>query len=183
MQGWFTEKAAGATELIDDADNRSDNDKYLDRRYRKASAYEALDHLLTTGARQERHATEPPYRLSQGLARAGALARPLAGRRRQDLTNLLRRKCCAAGSPDPLRRWPAAWIASWACSSLRREPRAVGARSARFSSPLREHKSQARSWLSVFFGLCQCIDEQQHACRRYQQQHLLRALVRAAAYS
>jgi hypothetical protein len=27
---------------------RSDNDKYLDRRYRKAQAYEALDHLLTT---------------------------------------------------------------------------------------------------------------------------------------
>jgi hypothetical protein len=195
MQGWFTEKAAGATELIDDADKRSDNDKYLDRRYRKASAYEALDHLLTTAL--DKSATlqsEPPYgrvgstdqapyRLSQGLARAGALARPLAGRRGQDLTNLLRGKCCAAGSPDPLRRWPAAWIASWACSSLRREPRAVGARSARFSSPLREHKSQARSWLSVFFGLCQCIDEQQHACRRYQQQHLLRALVRAAAYS
>ena len=41
MQGWFTEKAAGATELIDDADKRSDNDKYLDRRYRKVQAYEA----------------------------------------------------------------------------------------------------------------------------------------------
>jgi hypothetical protein len=27
---------------------RSDNDKYLDRRCRKAHAYEALDHLLTT---------------------------------------------------------------------------------------------------------------------------------------
>ena len=42
---------ANVTELIDDveeADKRSDNDKYLDRRYRKASAYEALDHLLTT---------------------------------------------------------------------------------------------------------------------------------------
>jgi hypothetical protein len=33
---------------VDDADKRSDNDKYLDRRYRKAQAYEALDHLLTT---------------------------------------------------------------------------------------------------------------------------------------
>jgi hypothetical protein len=31
-----------------EADTRSDNDKYLDRRYRKANAYEALDHLLTT---------------------------------------------------------------------------------------------------------------------------------------
>ena len=31
-----------------DADKRSDNDKYIDRRYRKAQAYEALDHLLTT---------------------------------------------------------------------------------------------------------------------------------------
>jgi hypothetical protein len=42
---------ANVTELIDDvddADKRSDNDKYLDRRYRKAQAYEALDHLLTT---------------------------------------------------------------------------------------------------------------------------------------
>jgi predicted nucleic acid-binding Zn-ribbon protein len=42
---------ANVTELIDDvddADKRSDNDKYLDRRYRKAPAYEALDHLLTT---------------------------------------------------------------------------------------------------------------------------------------
>jgi hypothetical protein len=42
---------ANVTELIDDvddADKRSDNDKYLDRRYRKANAYEALDHLLTT---------------------------------------------------------------------------------------------------------------------------------------
>jgi hypothetical protein len=51
MQRWFTEHAAGATELIDDvddADKRSDNDKYLDRRYRKVQAYEALDHLLTT---------------------------------------------------------------------------------------------------------------------------------------
>ena len=41
---WFTEHAAGATELIDDvddADKRSDNDKYLDRRYRKVQAYEA----------------------------------------------------------------------------------------------------------------------------------------------
>jgi hypothetical protein len=37
------------TELIDDvdeADKRADNDKYLDRRYRKARAYEAPDHLL-----------------------------------------------------------------------------------------------------------------------------------------
>jgi cell division FtsZ-interacting protein ZapD len=37
------------TELIDDADEadkRADNDKHLDRRYRKAHAYEALDHLL-----------------------------------------------------------------------------------------------------------------------------------------
>jgi len=33
---------------VDDADKRSDSDKYLDRRYRKAQAYEALDHLLTT---------------------------------------------------------------------------------------------------------------------------------------
>jgi hypothetical protein len=33
---------------VDDADKRSDNDKYLDRRYRKAKAYEALDHPLTT---------------------------------------------------------------------------------------------------------------------------------------
>jgi hypothetical protein len=44
MQRWFTEHAAGATELIDDvddADKRSDNDKYLDRRYRKVQAYEA----------------------------------------------------------------------------------------------------------------------------------------------
>ena len=51
MQRWFTEHAAGATELIDDvddADKRSHNGKYLDRRYRKAQAYEALDHLLTT---------------------------------------------------------------------------------------------------------------------------------------
>jgi len=35
MQRWFTEHAAGATELIDDvddADKRSHNDKYLDRR-------------------------------------------------------------------------------------------------------------------------------------------------------
>jgi hypothetical protein len=51
MQRWFTEHAAGATELIDDvddADERSHNDKHLDRRYRKAQAYEALDHLLTT---------------------------------------------------------------------------------------------------------------------------------------
>jgi len=51
MQRWFTEHAAGATELIDDvddADKRSDNDKYLDRRYREVQAYEALDHLLTT---------------------------------------------------------------------------------------------------------------------------------------
>src|SRR5258708_5498440 len=48
MQRWFTEHAAGATELIDDADKRSDNDKYLDRRYCKVQAYEALDHLLTT---------------------------------------------------------------------------------------------------------------------------------------
>jgi hypothetical protein len=42
---------ANVTELIDDVDEtdkRSDNDKYLDRRYRKARAYEALDHLLTT---------------------------------------------------------------------------------------------------------------------------------------
>jgi hypothetical protein len=42
---------ANVTELIDDvdeADKRSDNDKYLDRRYRKAQAYEALDDLLTT---------------------------------------------------------------------------------------------------------------------------------------
>jgi hypothetical protein len=42
---------ANVTELIDDvddADKRSDNDKYLDRRYRKAKAYETLDHLLTT---------------------------------------------------------------------------------------------------------------------------------------
>jgi hypothetical protein len=42
---------ANVTELIndvDDADKRSDNDKYLDGRYRKAQAYEALDHLLTT---------------------------------------------------------------------------------------------------------------------------------------
>jgi len=41
---------ANVTELIDDvddADKRSDNDKYLDCRYRKAQAYEALDHLLT----------------------------------------------------------------------------------------------------------------------------------------
>jgi len=49
------------------------------------------------------------------------------------------------------------------------------AQSARFSSPLREHKGHARGGLSVFFGLCQCIDEQQHAGRRYQQQHLLQA--------
>jgi hypothetical protein len=45
------EHTAGATELIDDvdhADKRSDNDKYLDRRYRKVQAYEALDQLLTT---------------------------------------------------------------------------------------------------------------------------------------
>src|SRR5260370_3522763 len=47
MQRWFTENAAGATELIDDADKRSDNDKYLDRRYRRPHAYDALDHLLT----------------------------------------------------------------------------------------------------------------------------------------
>ena len=33
---------------MDEAHKRSDNDKYLDRRYRKAKAYEALDHLLTT---------------------------------------------------------------------------------------------------------------------------------------
>jgi hypothetical protein len=42
---------ANVVELIDDvddADKRSDNDKYLDRRYRKTHAYEALDHLLTT---------------------------------------------------------------------------------------------------------------------------------------
>ena len=34
---------ANVTELIDveEADKRSDNDKYLDRRYRKATAYEA----------------------------------------------------------------------------------------------------------------------------------------------
>jgi len=42
---------ANVTELIDDvdddADKRSDNDKYLDRRYRRARAYEALDHPLT----------------------------------------------------------------------------------------------------------------------------------------
>jgi hypothetical protein len=41
---------ANDTELIDDvddADKRSDNDKYLDCRYSKAQAYEALDHLLT----------------------------------------------------------------------------------------------------------------------------------------
>jgi predicted nucleic acid-binding Zn-ribbon protein len=42
---------ANVAELIDDvddADKRSDSDKYLDRRYRKSQAYEALDHLLTT---------------------------------------------------------------------------------------------------------------------------------------
>jgi hypothetical protein len=42
---------ANVTELIDDvddADKRPDSDKYLDRRYRKANAYETLDHLLTT---------------------------------------------------------------------------------------------------------------------------------------
>ena len=42
---------ANDVELIDDVDDankRSDNDKYLDRRYRKANAYETLDHLLTT---------------------------------------------------------------------------------------------------------------------------------------
>ena len=42
---------ANVTELIDDvdeADKRPDSDKYLDRRYRKANAYEALNHLLTT---------------------------------------------------------------------------------------------------------------------------------------
>ena len=42
---------ANVTELIDDvddADKRSGNDKYLDSGYRKANAYEALDHLLTT---------------------------------------------------------------------------------------------------------------------------------------
>jgi hypothetical protein len=55
---------ANVTERIDDVDNadkRSDNDKYLNRRYRKACrhAYEALDHLLAT-ARQERNATESP---------------------------------------------------------------------------------------------------------------------------
>jgi DNA-binding transcriptional regulator YbjK len=46
---------ANVTELIDDvddADKRPDNDKYLDRRYRKAQAYEALDHLLTTALKK-----------------------------------------------------------------------------------------------------------------------------------
>ena len=42
---------ANVAELIDDvddADKRSDSDKYLDRRHRKANAYETLDYLLTT---------------------------------------------------------------------------------------------------------------------------------------
>jgi hypothetical protein len=83
---------ANVTELIDDvdeADKRSDNDKYLDRRYRKAQAY-GPGPTADNGARQERNATEAPGRLSQGLARAGALARPLAGGRRQGLTSLPR---------------------------------------------------------------------------------------------
>jgi DNA-binding transcriptional regulator YbjK len=50
---------ANVVELIDDvidADKRSDSDKYLDSRYRKAQAYEALDHLLTTALdRTQRH--------------------------------------------------------------------------------------------------------------------------------
>jgi hypothetical protein len=80
------------TELIDDvddADKRSDNDKYLDRRYREAQAYESLDHLLTTAL--DKSATLQSrladyHKASPELA----LALALAGGRRQGLTNLPR---------------------------------------------------------------------------------------------
>ena len=69
---------ANVTELIDDvddADKRSDNDKYLDRRYRKAQAYEALDHLLTTTL--DKSATLQS-RLTDYLKASPVLARHLA---------------------------------------------------------------------------------------------------------
>ena len=88
MQRWFTEHAAGATELIDDvddADKRSRNDKHLDRRYRKAQAYEALDHLLTTTLDKS---ASLQSRLADYLKASPVLARhlALAVGRRQDLT-------------------------------------------------------------------------------------------------
>jgi hypothetical protein len=52
---------ANVTELIDDvheADKRSDTDKYLDRRYRKAQALRGPGPSADNGARQERNATE-----------------------------------------------------------------------------------------------------------------------------
>ena len=69
---------ANVTELIDDvddADKRSDNDKYLDRRYRKAQAYEALDHLLTTTLNKS---ATLQSRLTDYLKASPELARHLA---------------------------------------------------------------------------------------------------------
>jgi len=38
---------------LDDADKSSEHDQYLNRRYRRASAYEVLDGLLTTAIQKQ----------------------------------------------------------------------------------------------------------------------------------
>jgi hypothetical protein len=75
---------ANVTDLIDDlddADKRSDNDKYLDRRYRKAQAYEALDHLLAAAI--DKSAT-PQSRLADDLKTSPELAHWLSRRKTDD---------------------------------------------------------------------------------------------------
>jgi hypothetical protein len=69
---------ASATDMVgelDDADKSSERDQYLNRRYRRAEAYEVLDGLLTTAIQKQQQVEK---QLADFLEASPKLAKRLA---------------------------------------------------------------------------------------------------------
>jgi hypothetical protein len=93
---------ASATDMVgelDDADKSSERDQYLNRRYRRAEAYEVLDGLLTTAIQKQQQVEKQLARFPRSLTQAREATSAVAGRGRQDLTNLPQPNSAPASVP------------------------------------------------------------------------------------
>jgi hypothetical protein len=76
---------AGFCPELDEADKSSEHDQYLNRRYRRAVAYEVLDGLLTTAIQKHQQVEEQLASFLKSSHRSGAILR--AGRQRTPRPN------------------------------------------------------------------------------------------------